>query len=116
MRESIGHDITLLTPLDHVVADRACRIEALPDVARLQTVLELIIEICPHTRQTVRLQLHPDLDLVRSPRIALFELHCPIRDPEKFLDVMPDFVREDRFQTILQPGKYLASESCGEVQ
>src|SRR5215470_7658452 len=59
--EALGHDAALAAPLQRVIADLSRRVESRLHVARLQPLLDLVIEACPDTRQTVGLQLHTDL-------------------------------------------------------
>ena len=95
MCKALGNHMALRLLLDHVVADLAGGVEAFLDVAGLQAVLELVIEVRPHAGKAIRLQLHPHLDLIGVARISLLHLLHLVGDAENGLHVMANLVGDD---------------------
>ena len=97
VREGIRHDAALGLALDHVVADLAGGIQAFLDVAVLQAVLHLVVEVRPDAGEAVGLQLHADLQRVGLALVvrALLQLLHLLGDAELQLNVVADFMGDD---------------------
>ena len=64
MREGIGHDIALASPLQAVIADRGRRLHGQFDVAGFEQPLLFLRVVRPDTRKAVGLQLDSHLEVI----------------------------------------------------
>ena len=95
MRKGVGHDVPLRLTLDHIVADGAGCVEPLLDVALLEPVVDLVVEIGPHAREAIGLQFHADLQRIAIAfgHARLETLHL-VGNAEQLLHVVSDLVRD----------------------
>ena len=97
MREGVRNDAARHLSLNHVVADLRRRVQCFLDIAGLQAVLHLIVEVRPNARQAVGLQFRANLNLVGSGFVlgAVLQLLHLVENAELVLHVMADFVGDD---------------------
>src|SRR5437868_3211953 len=92
--EGLRRHAALRLPLQPVVADGRRGIERLLHVARLEDVARALGVVRPDAREAIGLQLQPDGRRVGRRPAAPALGHHAIGDPELFLDVMADLVRD----------------------
>src|SRR4051812_43116518 len=95
VREGVGHDVALASPLQTVIADRGRGLHGRLDVAGLDQPPLFLGVVRPYAGEAIGLQLDPHLELVGLGLVqaALHLLHLR-QNAEQVLHVMSDFVRD----------------------
>ena len=93
VREGIGHNTALASPLQSIVADRRSRLDGGLDVAGFDDAPLFRRVVAPHTGETIRLQFNANLQLVAlgliQSKLSLLHLR---QDAEQVLHVMANLM------------------------